>query len=322
MVSDTKPLVSFMVFCYKQEQFIRDAIKGAFEQTYEPLEIIFSDDCSPDRTFEIIQEEVRSYQGPHKIILNRNESNLGLAGNINAAFKLAKGEFFVMAAGDDISVPSRTGELVQRWQATPSAVDSVCSYFEEMDVEGMSTGYIKKNVVFVPDVKQSVQRWTCGATGACAGYSRKLYDKYGPLDLRIIAEDWVLSFRAWLESGIALIEKPLVYHRTHDRCLSVIQRNFNVERNLERRRLLRRKAAGNKLARVQDWLRSWQIAGKVPDGQVEVALKRWIELLELEWQAYDLGRVPALKAAVCSLAYHGGVKVAMRLLYRNVIGKY
>ena len=44
-----RPLVTFALFAYNQEQYIREAVEGAFSQTYEPLEIILSDDCSSDR---------------------------------------------------------------------------------------------------------------------------------------------------------------------------------------------------------------------------------------------------------------------------------
>jgi len=321
-----RPLVSFIVLSYKQEQFIRDAIRSAFEQAYEPLEIVFSDDCSPDRTFEIIKEEVDSYRGPHKIVLNHNESNLGLAGNVNRAFELAKGLFFVMAAGDDISVCTRTTKLVHRWQDNLSPVDLVSSYFEDMDVDGKPTALteelVKENAVYLPDVRLPVRKWRCGATGACAGYSRKLYDRYGPLDPRVIAEDAIFPFRAWLESGIALIEEPLVKHRTHDRSLYVIHRNVNLIKQAESRRLVRQQATGDKLARYKDWLRAWQIARNAKDGRVEAELEQLIRLLELEWQAYDSGRVQALRAAILSLGYRGGGRSAMRLIFRQVLCRY
>lgn len=46
------PLVTFALFTFNQQEYVRDAIEGAFSQTYEPLEIILSDNCSSDRTFE------------------------------------------------------------------------------------------------------------------------------------------------------------------------------------------------------------------------------------------------------------------------------
>lgn len=319
---DNKPLVSFLLFAYKQEQFVRDAVRGALSQTYEPLEIILSDDCSPDRTFEIIKEEAQLYRGSHRIVINRNEENLGLASHINRVFGMAKGDFFVMAAGDDISIPERTELLVNRWLDKKKPVDLVCSYFEEMDVEGKSTGFIEKNVVFTPDTTLSVKKWMCGATGACAGYSRLIYDKYGSLDTRIIAEDWVLSFRAWLESGISLIEKPLVRHRTHDNCLSVIYRDITTEKNPATRLLLRKKDTGAKLAQAKEWLKAWQLSEKFKDDRIEAELKLSIQLLELEWEAYNSGRLQAFKAAIQTLKYRGGGKGTLRLLVRHMLRCY
>ena len=40
------PLVTFALFAYNQERYVREAVEGAFAQTYQPLEIILSDDCS------------------------------------------------------------------------------------------------------------------------------------------------------------------------------------------------------------------------------------------------------------------------------------
>ena len=64
MTNPSNPLISFVLLAYKQEKYIREAVEGAFAQTYSPLEIILSDDASPDGTFEIIQEMAAAYQGP------------------------------------------------------------------------------------------------------------------------------------------------------------------------------------------------------------------------------------------------------------------
>ncbi len=52
----SKPLVTFMLRTYNHERFIREAVRSALTQTYSPLQVVISDDCSQDRTFEIIQE--------------------------------------------------------------------------------------------------------------------------------------------------------------------------------------------------------------------------------------------------------------------------
>ncbi len=310
------PLVSVVIITYNQEQFIHDAIRSAFEQTYEPLEIVFSDDCSLDRTFEIIKEEANLYRGPHKIILNRNEKNLGIAGNVNYAMQLAHGQLFVMAAGDDISIPERTAFLVNRWQNADSPVDLVCSYCAEMDVDGRPTGFVFKNVSVVPDTKRNVHSWRCTAVGAGAAYSRRLYDKYGPLNVAVICEDWVYAFRAWLESGIAVIEKPLVYHRTHDDSVSVI--SCKQEKDVAVRRLHRIRSAQNMLAVSEDWLNAWRRHGGKERPEIEAKLLNRVKVCQLQLRTRESSGWKALRFAIAVLRHGGGISTAAKLIVRQV----
>ncbi len=55
-----RPLVTFALFAYNQEQYIREAVEGAFSQTYEPLEIILSDDCSSATRFILSERQVET----------------------------------------------------------------------------------------------------------------------------------------------------------------------------------------------------------------------------------------------------------------------
>jgi glycosyltransferase involved in cell wall biosynthesis len=316
------PLVTFVLLSYNQEEFIQEALRSAFAQTYERLEIVISDDCSSDKTYAIIKKEVCQYHGPHRVIINQNSFNKGLAANINCALELANGLFFVMAAGDDISTPGRTEALVRRWQDKTSPVDLVCSYFEEINCDGKSTGFVKKNVMFVPDMSLPVERWQCGATGACASYDRKLYEKYGPLDPDVIAEDWIFSFRAWLESGLACIESPLVKHRTHDNSISVIHKDFKKNKAKSQRRLIMRKASNGTLARAKEWLRAWRITHKVIDDHISTQLEQWKALLEIECAVYTGTRMNALKLTTFNLYKGGGLKRTAKIFLRHVIRHY
>lgn len=120
-----RPLVTFALFAYNQEKYVREAVNGAFSQTYWPLEIILSDDCSSDRTFEIIEEMAQEYQGPHLVKLRRGANNLGIIDHVLTVGRLASGVFVVVAAGDDISVPSRTQKcLTMHLQCAANAVYS------------------------------------------------------------------------------------------------------------------------------------------------------------------------------------------------------
>ena len=69
--------VTLGIFTYNQEKYIKQCILSAVALKYDNLEIIISDDCSTDNTFEVIQDTVSSIQTDHQIVINRNERNLG-----------------------------------------------------------------------------------------------------------------------------------------------------------------------------------------------------------------------------------------------------
>ena len=95
------PLVTFAVFGYNQEKYIREAVESALAQSYEPMEVVLSDDCSTDQTFEIMQEMARSYVGNKIVIARRTHANLGTFLHVVDVANIAKGELLVLAAGDE-----------------------------------------------------------------------------------------------------------------------------------------------------------------------------------------------------------------------------
>lgn len=116
-----KPLVSYCLFTYKQDRYIAQSVDAALAQTYSPLEIIISDDCSTDQTYAIIEEKVRTYRGPHRVIINRNEGNLGIGGHVSFVAGLSTGDFIVTVGGDDISNPEHVKMAVDAMQASGGA---------------------------------------------------------------------------------------------------------------------------------------------------------------------------------------------------------
>ena len=80
-----RPLVSMLVIAYNQAQQIGDAVRSALAQTYEPLEIIVSDDASSDATYAAIEAALAGYAGPHRVIARRNTVNQGISAELIAA---------------------------------------------------------------------------------------------------------------------------------------------------------------------------------------------------------------------------------------------
>ncbi len=208
-----RPLVTFALFAYNQEQYIREAVEGAFSQTYEPLEIILSDDCSSDRTFEIMQEMATAYTGPHEVRVRRSEVNRGLIGHVNDVTSQANGKIIIFAAGDDISFAKRSESVVSNLLA--SNADLAWSRVAMISEEGMALP--DRNTLDVTFT------WTSNITeiatsmalyiGASGAITRRLVDEFGPIVHANAHEDQVFGYRSSISRGTTFVNEPLVYYR-------------------------------------------------------------------------------------------------------------
>lgn len=216
-----RPLVTFALFAYNQEKFIREAVEGAFAQTYEPLEIVLSDDCSSDRTYEIMQEMAASYYGPHKVELRKNKKNLGLTEHVNHIVKNAKGEFIAFAAGDDISLSHRVEHTITQFLRNPGTSFCECAYFP-MDESGQLHRNVKS--VFPNDrlmrLEELINGNLKGLTGAARTYSKAAIDMFPPLGARCPTEDSPFVLRCLMSAPAVYTSHPAVKRRSHAQNLS------------------------------------------------------------------------------------------------------
>jgi glycosyltransferase involved in cell wall biosynthesis len=218
-----KPLLTFALAALNQERFIREAVEAAFAQTYSPLEIILSDDCSEDRTFELMCEMAKEYRGPHRIVLNRNPVRRSIGGHINRIMEVSRGELILAAAGDDVSLPQRAQETYEAWESTGRKATSIHSKIFQIDEDGNSIDEIFKTECADGTrlVEQKVQPMQYVQTleplifGCAHAFSRKLYNVFGNLPDEVIHEDNALGFRSVLAGQLLFINEPLVKYRIH-----------------------------------------------------------------------------------------------------------
>lgn len=95
-------VVSILVPVYGVERYIERCARSLFEQTYVDIEYIFVDDCSPDRSIEILKQVIDDYphRKPHVRII-RHEYNRGLAAARNTAVDNCQTEFLLHVDSDD-----------------------------------------------------------------------------------------------------------------------------------------------------------------------------------------------------------------------------
>ncbi|WP_322042718.1 glycosyltransferase family 2 protein [Paraburkholderia sp. J67] len=310
----SRPLVSMLLIAYNQAGVIADAVAGALAQTYSPLEILISDDCSPDGTWAAIEAATRDYRGPHRIVLNRNERNAGITAHLSQLAAMSHGELLVVTAGDDVSVPQRCERLVECWNGLDRRVDLIASDLVEFESASPDAGRIAPTDLGQYRSFDDWERERPWVVGASHAWSRRLFERFGPMLPGAMAEDQIMTFRAVMTGGAYSLREPLVRYRRGG--LSGKRRYRTVDQFIARVKLTT--AFG--LAESEQFQRDAQTAGV---GERMRALL--VPKLAREHYARDVFAVDGLGAKLGLLLRTKEVKMGFRLrmfLYAACPGIY
>jgi len=94
-----QPLVSVGFAVYHRPELFRQALECIVQQTYRNLEIIVSDDCSPNQEIQQVVQEFM--EKDPRIQFFRQEKNVGQAQNMKFVLAKATGKYFMWACEDD-----------------------------------------------------------------------------------------------------------------------------------------------------------------------------------------------------------------------------
>lgn len=212
------PEVSLIVIGYNNERFVAEAMNSAFAQTYPRLQIILSDDCSSDQTFEAMKQAAASYAGPHRVELNRTEFNCGTVAHLYHAVGGATGDLIVLAAADDISYPHRVETLADAWRKTGAQ-----ALFSSQDLIDESGRILERHHRY----DDSTLEWNdyfadpCLIRGATSAYARSTFDLIKAPRSRILFEDTFFTLMLHLAGKpIVFVDEPLVQYRVHDAAIT------------------------------------------------------------------------------------------------------
>jgi glycosyltransferase involved in cell wall biosynthesis len=111
------PLVHIAIPCFNEQNFIKDTIESAINQTYSNVEIVVYDNCSTDNTVKIVQS---LNNGGKKLGIFQQEKNIGATDNFRKALKLSNGKYFMWLGAHDIISPTYVAEAVELLENNPA----------------------------------------------------------------------------------------------------------------------------------------------------------------------------------------------------------
>jgi len=99
-----QPLISVIMPCYNSEDYIEEAIESILNQTYNNIEVIIADDCSTDKSFDLIKRYTKKDK---RVRCFKNKKNIGCTKTLNKLIEQTKGQYIARMDADDISFEDR-----------------------------------------------------------------------------------------------------------------------------------------------------------------------------------------------------------------------
>ena len=184
--------ISIIMGIYNCSSTLSEAIDSIIAQTYTNWELIMCDDGSKDNTYDVALSYKEKY--PNKIILIKNEKNLGLNKTLNHCLEYATGEYIARMDGDDVSVENRFFKELSFLENNPeyAIVSSPMIYFDENGEWGESKAIENPtNLDFVTGTP------FCHAPCMVRTEAYKEVNGYSTDDRTLRAEDYNLWFRLY-----------------------------------------------------------------------------------------------------------------------------
>jgi glycosyltransferase involved in cell wall biosynthesis len=200
---------------------LREQLQSLANQTLLPFEVIITDDCSTDNTFEIIQE----FSNVLNIRYFQNEKSLKVTKNFEKAISLCTGDIILMCDQDDLWHADKLTKIHQYFQENLDKL-AVFSDAELVDEQGVSLNKNFWSVVRFHDEQrqqfqhgQSVEILLAGnrTAGCMMAFRKELKEVILPFPTHIpemIHDNWLTIVAAMLDS-LGMIEERLISYRQH-----------------------------------------------------------------------------------------------------------
>ncbi len=135
------PLVTVIMPAYNAQDYLEHSIESILNQTWRNLEIIIIDDCSDDRTWDILKQMALQ---DDRIKIFKNKINVGPYVSKNIALKMSTGSYVTGHDADDWAHPQRIENHV-KYMIEHKKIKASATKMLRMDKEGLADSFSKIN---------------------------------------------------------------------------------------------------------------------------------------------------------------------------------
>ena len=210
-----QPLVSVIINCYNSAKYLRETIDSLIAQTYSNWEAIFWDNCSTDKTAEII----KSYGDPRfRYFLAEKNTPLGYARNL--AVDNAKGEIVTFLDSDDLWKETWVESFVNMFKSDDSITIVFCRF------EVFSSNYSRLNRTLLKNeegylpMDEFINKYSVGMSGAAINKRILDFNQIRFDESFNLIEDYDFFVRIASYGKIYFFSTPYFMYREHSDNLS------------------------------------------------------------------------------------------------------
>ena len=220
---------SVVIPAYNAEDFIEDAVKSCFRQTYRPMEIVVVNDGSTDATSNKVKSLASSLPADSfELRVIDIGNNMGAANALNVGFSNAEGEYICWLSADDMFIDK---EKVKKQAAHMKRTRASWSYFKNCymgtnlsNSKLVLTSYLPRLPIFDslfihnPDLRLAALLFRNPINGSSVMIKKETAESYGQFDplTRNIDGDGDLWMRySALKLKLEAIEGAPVFYREH-----------------------------------------------------------------------------------------------------------
>ncbi len=206
--------VSVVIVTYNHERYIERALDSVLsQQTDRRMEVIISEDCSTDRTRQMVVEVGRS---DPRVTLHLSERNLRSNAVVARGLTAARGELVCLLDGDDYwTSPDKIERQAELLRAHPD----VTAIFHNAQVcRGEELTELRWTPSTTPGRVTAAQLWEGNPFATCAGMMRRtaLRD-LGPWYHELFPiTDWPLYALCARDGDLLFVDEPVGAYRLHD----------------------------------------------------------------------------------------------------------
>jgi glycosyltransferase involved in cell wall biosynthesis len=209
------PLVSAVVPTYGRPEHLVSAVRSVAAQTYDPIELIVVDDCSPDPIAP--QLDGVDLSTLDRVVVRRHETNRGANAARNTGIEEARGEYVAFLDDDDRWKPQKIASQLATFRAAPDSTGVVYTGLDVVDASGDRIGRSIKS--HGGEVTRTLLRGASIGSFTRLLVRRDALDAVGRLDESLPGwQDRDLNIRLSRVCRYEPVTEPLAVHRrgSHD----------------------------------------------------------------------------------------------------------